>query len=525
MYTVTGHGVFGCDHVATVVVVKVEIVPVLTDEDGHPQTSGGLPILGDPLDVAEEGTSTYCPDPGTERGALTIETSSHPEIWVQLTEQSDGSSAVLSMTHPEQERFAQWSLARDYSAELTRRYFVSGSAGYVVAERSLSADGETGFYDLTVYLKDEPYAGTTNEYTMPFQVYAPAGDYRYSNYQLSGPPANMGLPPYSDRNLFVFGIQGIDPATMGDLQLEAEVEDDYETQTLPFTNVIGGKLCSDVVVPLLNVDKDRDLGLEGVIRKAYRVHFQKGPDVPEVSEVRYSINAVVGTSGKKIADGKIPVKKAWLLTALLSDEINGGARVDYLGEGGETVVRNLGYEATLSVTPTKEQILDLLPRHRHWLHSGHGSYELGITFIKKDGTTYKRTELTDADIAGLGLTYQLVFMNTCESTDTYYQWVITNAFTHAGYYKPPVNKTIHKVYDIGKALNALNYVGWDCDTLRLVAINASKLFPQKLNGGRTVPQAVALTQDALDGFDDEQEGNHLLLRAVRSDGSKLDLKR
>lgn len=143
------------------------------------------------------------------------------------------------------------------------------------------------------------------------------------------------------------------------------------------------------------------------------------------------------------------------------------------------------------------------------MHSGHGSYELGITIVDKDGTIYKRTELSGADLAGLGLTYQLVFMNTCQSTDKYCKWVTTNPITREGYYKPPVDKAVHKVYDIGKALNARNYVGWDCDTLRLVAINASRLFPQKLNGGTTVPEAVALTQQALDAYDNEREGNRL----------------
>ena len=40
-----------------------------------------------------------------------------------------------------------------------------------------------------------------------------------------------------------------------------------------------------------------------------------------------------------------------------------------------------------------------------------------------------------------------------------------------------------------------------------------------------MPEAVVLTQQALDAYDNDREGNHLLLRAVDSDGSKFDFKR
>lgn len=511
----------------TVNIVRMELVPVLADTNGVPRVSGRLPVLGDPLDVMQEGFSTYCPDPGTNRGPVTIETDANPNIWTQLTEQSDGSSAVLMMTHPTEERFSQWSLYRDYSSELVVRYCTDiGASNNVATERSLSYD-TNGFYGLTIYMNDESYTRTTNSYIMPFQAFSPSGDYTYSNYRLTGPPVNAGFPPYSDRNLFVFRVQGVDPSATNNVVFTVDVEDDYGTQTLSFTNVIDGKLCTDVMVPVLNVDAGRDLGLEGM-GVPINTHIVKfaGNGSSTVSSLRYGLNSIVSGSGRRIANGSVPVKKAWLLTALYSNEENGEARANLLAQGGETIISYLGYEATMSVTPTKAQILDLLPRHRHWIHSGHGNYDLGITTISPTGNNhFKEAVFSTNDMAGIDLTYDLVFMNTCQSTDTYYAWIwdIPNILGH--YATTPVSLPVHKVYDIGLALHARNYVGWDSDAVRLVAINASKNFPVFLNGGNTVSRAVELTKAAIAIHNGVYTDANDKLRAVVSDGSKFDLKK
>jgi len=275
----------------------------------------------------------------------------------------------------------------------------------------------------------------------------------------------------------------------------------------------------------LNVDAGRSLGLEGIMTNVHMVKFYA--DGSTVSAISYGLNSIVAGSSRRIASGSVSVKKAWLLTALYSNEENGQARADYLGQGGETIVQQLGGEATMSVTPTKTQIHDLLPRHRQWIHSGHGATNWGITCISPTGNNHFKEDIFSAsDISDLNLTYDLVFMNTCESTDTYSAW-IWDVYPVLGHYATPVAlpASSHKVYDIGLALHARNYVGWDSDAIRLVAINASKNFPVFLKHGKTVQEAVVQTQNAIAEHNGVYTGANLKLRAVVSDNSTFNLKK
>jgi hypothetical protein len=100
------------------------------------------------------------------------------------------------------------------------------------------------------------------------------------------------------------------------------------------------------------------------------------------------------------------------------------------------------------------------------------------------------------DIAKPGLDCDLVFMNTCESTDVKYIPVPAAAGQASGGWDGPhAYANGHAVLDIGNKLNAKNYVGWDCEVARQLSVAIPGMLMQEPDSTgtgetRTVCEAV-----------------------------------
>ncbi|MDD2230821.1 MAG: hypothetical protein PHY48_15650, partial [Candidatus Cloacimonetes bacterium] len=163
------------------------------------------------------------------------------------------------------------------------------------------------------------------------------------------------------------------------------------------------------------------------------------------------------------------------------------------------------YGVTPIFTPTKEQIVDQIEKHSIWIHSGHGGNNAGIQIVEKVGSKYKLSFFKSSDINVSGLTYDLVFMNTCESTD---RLVVPEINMLA---VPPVAMnwkelpvTSAAVMDIGTALNAKNYIGWDTWVQRELSVIIPKMLMEEMDtasteeGPRSVKEAVDEVKERLE---------------------------
>jgi hypothetical protein len=193
-----------------------------------------------------------------------------------------------------------------------------------------------------------------------------------------------------------------------------------------------------------------------------------------------------------------------LFSALVSNEENGLARANRaVVTAGDKAVRNLKYGVTPLFTPEKAQINEHLKRHSVWIHSGHGGAADGILVAAKNGGQYRPAFFKASDIADTGLEYDLVFMNTCESTDRKFIPVIPITPQSVGGWVEDMNFVSHAVMDIGTTLNAKNYVGWDCEIKRQLSVQIPEMLVQALDTTaagetRTVNEAVQEVSDTLD---------------------------
>jgi hypothetical protein len=130
-----------------------------------------------------------------------------------------------------------------------------------------------------------------------------------------------------------------------------------------------------------------------------------------------------------------------------------------------------------------------------WIHSGHGHNAGGIVVVEKEGGNYKAAALRAEDVDRSDPGYDLVFMNTCLSTDLVFTPDIN---PETGWDGVPAALSRHDVFDIGARLNAKSCAGWTCSVKREVSIHVPTLLMTALNTyaengvlkQRTVQQAV-----------------------------------
>lgn len=508
----------GFVHTDTVLVsiIKVDLVSVEIDENGSPVVVGGEAQVGEVIDLTEEGLSTYAPSPGTNRGELARETTlDGGGQWV--TVDVNGSTAELTMTYGEKELFTSWSLTKVSGMELFDRFVLVGDPDRSVQADLYWASPPQTTTDLKVKLTDKTFTGSPAEFDLSYYVFLPdAGSSYYSNYRMTGPGVDIGYPPLSDRNLAMLKVDAGGADLDFGSDFFAQFEDDFETHDLTMTKRSDGAYYSEVLVPVLHVDAGEDTGLEGDIPAVKVLKFESASPTFNTFSAHIADNVMNSIAS---LDGK--VDQAMLISALMTDEFI--ARNLAISEPARRAVENLGIGVTPVLQPMKSEIVGQLKSHRMWIHSGHGGHTQGITFLDKDGLNYRIDVLSAADIAGVGKPYRLVFMNTCQSTDKYYEY-------DGSAWVPQPDPAQHKVLDIGDSLNADNYVGWDCSVSRRLSVKIPGLLNWNLNGEggswtrRDVSQAVQKIRDVVGSTTSAYGDKHYVsrLRCVRSDGTKFD---
>ena len=453
--------------------------------------------------------------------------------WVTFIETQGG--AQLTITKSEFEGFKTWELEYQGTTNGMPYYTWSdGSNSYVRVTVTNSpvtvntTNGTMGIRNLNLTIQDESFNLSTNEINVTLGLYRDienTSDY-FSNYTLADPREEVGLPPFSERNALVVRFDSM--GMTGNFVCTATDEDDNETE-IPLTLQPDGTYVSALIVPISELDGEADLGLESYVDAVrLKLYGASGWE-----KVRIDIGTVIGISTNKLIKGALSVRKPMLFSALVSNEDNGLARANQaVVTAGETAVLNLKYGVTPLFTPEKTQINAQLSRHSVWIHSGHGSGVGGIEIEKKVGSQYRLTHFKATDITNGNLNYDLVFMNTCESTDSKFIPVSPITSQSVGGWVEDTNFVSHAVMDIGTALNAKNYIGWNCEIARQLSVHIPEMLMLAFDSTaykqtRTVDQAVSFVRNKL-----RDESPHRAywwyyerLNAVKKDNTLFDLNK
>jgi hypothetical protein len=516
-------------------VMRASICSVMLNEDGR--LILGTDGQADPaaeLGWEEVDASSY--NPLSERGLLRMDNVSALlggiQEWVTFIETQTG--AELTITKADVAGYMTWDL--EYAGMTNGMPYYTwsdGSNSYVRVAVTNSAttvnttNGVMGLRDLHVTIKDELFNYSTNEWNGTLVVYRDvenASDY-FSNYTMSDPREDVGLPPFSDRNALVVRF---DPMGMtGDFVCTATDEDDNETE-IPLTQQSDGTYVSALIVPISELDGEADLGFLSNV-SAVRLKLANKNNVTGWQYVNIDIKAL-GEPALRIKNGKIRVKEAMLLSGLVTDEGKANYQNDAVVEAGAVAVKQLHYGVTPIFSPEISTVNSNLLKHSVWMHTGHGHWKTGIIMVRKVNNQYRKIDMMATDITRSNLRYDLVFMNTCYSTDTYYRdiRVLGNP---VGWYTNKFTLATTAVMDIGTKLNAKNYIGWDCEAHRTVASDCLVWLMQYLDTKadgttRSVNDAVNDVKEKMDG----KLGIHQLymerLRLVtRDDSVILDLNK
>ena len=285
--------------------------------------------------------------------------------WVSFVETQAG--AQLTITKSDVEGYMTWDL--DYAGTTNGMpcyTWSDGSDSHVRVAVTDSAatvsttNGVMGLRDLHVTLKDESFTYSTNEWNGTLGVYRDienASDY-FSNYTMADPREDAGLPPFSERNALLIRF---DPTGMtGNFLCTATDGDGNETE-IPLTLQPDGAYISALVVPVSELDENADLGLESSV-SVVRLKLASGTRGWE--RVTIDIKEL-GTSARNILKGRVSIRHALLLSALVTNEEKASDQHDKaVVKAGENAVKLLHYGVTPLFSPDAGTINTNLLRHR-----------------------------------------------------------------------------------------------------------------------------------------------------------------
>ncbi|MDD4442095.1 MAG: hypothetical protein PHX41_09385 [Kiritimatiellae bacterium] len=484
---------FECETQVEIAVWEIGLHSVSLDAQGMPLFEGGRPVLGG-LIPPEASLSTYVPYDGG--GAPNLSATSPRWVTFAAVTNAVTNSATLSMTQEHAEGFKVWEM--DFEGATTNGTFAwqwqGASNAFLRAEVPTNAAG--AMMPLTLAYIDAGFDGQTNEVQEAYSLYRhdDTNGFWGSTYSITEPRENIGMPAFSAHNAFIVRVPP-EAAFAEGTELVCEISaGDGDPVEVPLTQEADGSYVSCLVVPVSELDAGANLGLES---STNAVMLKLDSALGEWQIVKIDIGTVINGTMKKIASGSITSRYAALFSALVTNEQNGQARASMaVVQAGETARRRLGYGVSPLFSPTKEQITEMLPRHRVWVHSGHGHHYHGIEIVKRTGNEYRRSAFKASDITANNLDYDLVFMNTCESTDRKYIPILPITPQACGGWDGPHPYTDGTaVLDIGRKLNAKNYIGWDCEVVRQFSVGIPKMLMQELDSTgtgqtRTVEEAV-----------------------------------
>jgi hypothetical protein len=489
---------FRAEATQKIAVWDIGLHSVSLDAQGMPLFEGGRPVLGG-LIPPEASLSTYVPYDGG--GAPNLVSTSPRWVTFAAVTNAVTNSATLSMTQEHAEGFKVWEL--DFGGATTNGTFAwqwqGASNEFLRAEIPTNAAGAT--MPLALAYIDAGFDGQTNEVQEACSLYRhdDTNGFWGSTYSITGPREEIGMPAFSAHNAFIVRVPPEAAFAEGTelvcrLLPEGEEDDAIEAE---MERQADGSYVTSLIVPA--PEADGGAGLEGW-DDARVLNIKDGT----VKMVRVEVYNSLLSSGQKITDKKIPVQQAALFSALVSVEEAAGMRVSLgVNAAGEAARVRLKYGVTPLLSPTAEQLADLLTKHSVWIHNGHGSLTNGLLGVREVSQgEYEGAWIGAADLPpDLGLS--LVFMNTCDSTDLTFDWVKNLQGIPVGWLSnTPRPVSPHAVYDIGVRLNARNYVGWDCEVPRTVSPHIPKMLMEELDTRtdgelRTVEKAVLAVRERM----------------------------
>ena len=459
---------------------EMEIREVTVGTNGMPVAVGGKPVQGDR--IPQGGSlSTYVPFGG---GGAPVTESTSPR-WVTFTVVTNAvtNSATLSMTRDDVEGFKVWELG--FGGATTNGTFAwlwqGASNAFLRAECPTNAAGAMMPLGLT-YL-DAGFDGQTNAVTESFSLYRQeeTNGLWGSTCSIAGPRADIGLPAFSSRNAFVVRLP---PEAAGSLGGNPACEVSVgggDPAEVPLTREEDGSYVSCLVVPVSELDGEAGLGLEGYC-DAVKIALGDNPYATGWQAVKIDIKSLANGNARNIVSSSYYLYQGAMFSALVSADDPANERANKgVVQAGETARIRLDIGVTALLSPDRQMINDLLPRHRVWVHSGHGSYANGLQILEQVAGGYRKADFTAVGISRDDLEYHLVFMNTCESTDQEYRPIMMGKKIMGFYDEPPVPRNPHAVLDIGARLNAISYVGWDCSVDRNVSVFVPSMLMEELD--------------------------------------------
>ena len=518
---------FECETQVEIAVWEIGLHSVSLDAQGMPLFEGGRPVLGG-LIPPEASLSTYVPYDGG--GAPDLASTSHRWVTFAAVTNAVTNSAALSMTQEHAEGFKVWEM--DFEGVTTNGTFAylwqGASNAFLLAECPTNAAGAT--MALSLEYLDAGFDGQTNEVQEAYSLYRhdDTNGFWGSTYSITGPREETGMPAFSANNAFVVRVppdaafaEGTDlvcrllPDGEEDNAVDAEMERQPD-----------GSFVTSLIVPMLDIDGGT--GLEGWV-DVQRLSIKYGT----VKTIQVQVYNSLLASSREIAGKDFPVKQAALFSCLVSLEEAADMRVSQgVNEAGEAASVGLKYGVTPLLSPTAAQLVDLLPKHSVWVHTGHGSLKDGLLGINEVSAGQYWGAWIRAEDLPLDLGYSLVFMNTCDSTDQTFEWVKNLQGMPVGWLSDtPRPVSPHAVYDVGVRLNAKNYLGWDCEVQRTVSPHVPKMLMEELdtrpNGElRTVENAVLAVQARMQRNGGAQEFFKERLRlAIKDNSLILDLNK
>ena len=482
----TGSGAaagYSCSAELPVAAFRVFLYEIKVNENGEPLLdSEGNFQPGEELDI-DSILSGYVPE--TERGSPAVQNlSTNVSAWCEF--RASETDAVLTISSPYVDRMRGWTFGSPtngvYRSEL--------DDGWIAVE--IQTNVEQSVVELVLLTASPELTGTTNPVPSRIPVVETTPNV-WATRSFSGEREDIGMPPLCARNGFFIKTDGMPAPNYAEITMS----DENEVILLDGEALANGDIC---IIPVIAdstwVPPDRRRG-----DKKFFIHWFNTDGYAPATTKELTIRHYSSSTKRSLSmTSGMPM----LLSGMISDEpLCGQERGDKMGEAAN-VAHRMGIGVTPVFNPDKDTLSQNLKKNRIWIHYGHGHRNLGIQIAKRRVSNGWCTSLLTADdIRAMNIEhdYDLVFMNTCDSTDKSFAYILECG--SASFREVPM--TSHAVLDIGMALRAKNYIGWDCEVERELSSATPRRLLEALNqrckngSYPTVKQAVEkLKADAMD---------------------------
>ncbi|MBR4170906.1 MAG: hypothetical protein IKR48_04585 [Kiritimatiellae bacterium] len=448
---------YACSAELPVTAFLVTLREIAMDENGEPllDLDGNLQP-GEEID-SDTLLSGYVPE--TERGAPAVQNlASNVPGWVEF--RASETDAFLTVASTLADSARGWT----FGPPTNGVYRCELDDGWIDAE--IQTNVEQSAVELALLTDSPELTGETNPVPSRIPVVETVPRV-WATRRFTGEREDIGPPPLCARNGFFIRTDGMPSGGYAELSTPGE----NEVILLDGQTLARGDTC---IIPVI-ADESWSPPGDYTDRKFYVHKLYTTSHAPS-----WTIQVSFQNSSAK-DDPCLDLKTGMpmLISGMITDEkFCTSERVENM-DNAAGVAKSMGIGVTPLFSPDKDALVRNLKKNRIWIHYGHGNKDLGIQIAKLVSNNWRTTFLTAGDIRAMNIKhrYDLVFMNTCDSTDKYYTYdhellndTIPKPFTN-------VEMNVHAVYDIGLALRAKNYIGWDCEVQReLSAVTPTHLL-------------------------------------------------